>query len=104
MTFQSAVLIALIGILYLLWIVNLVRKKRLHVSYATVWAIWTILGIVIVVANPLLELITQVLGAAAPINAINFLAFMLLFAMQIYLLSQITTLAKRITMIAQHIA
>jgi membrane protein implicated in regulation of membrane protease activity len=87
-----------------LWILNLIRLRRLHIAYGVAWVFWIILGILIVTIEPLLNLVTSAVGAVFPASALSVLAFGLLFAMQIYLLSQLSILSRRILLIAQHIA
>ena len=104
MTTQGSLVLSLIGIAYLLWIVNLTRKGKLYVGYSVIWVVWIILGILVVGIPPLLDLVTDVTGALFPASALSVLAFGLIFAMQIYLLSQLSILSHRIASIAQHIA
>lgn len=104
MTTQGVIVIILIGIAYLLWIISLVRRGRLHVSYAVLYVLAALVTMPIVAIPPLLQFVTDTMGAIFPVSALSLLAFGVLFATQIYLLSQLSILAKRISMIAQHIA
>jgi hypothetical protein len=104
MTTQGVLVVLLIVIGYLLWIVNLVRRQKLHAAYAVVWIFWLILGGIIIALPGLLDFLTKAIGAIFPVSALTLLAFGALFAMQIYLLSQLSILSRRISLIAQHIA
>src|SRR5579864_8675254 len=104
MTTQSIIVLGLLGLVYLVWIFNLTRRGKMYVGYAVVWMVWSVLGFCIVLLPVLLRLVTQLVGAIVPANALSVLGFALLFAMQIYLLSQLSILSRRVTLIAQHIA
>jgi hypothetical protein len=104
MTTQGTIVVILIGIAYLLWIVSLVRRGRLHVSYAVLYVLAALVTMPIIAIPPLLQFVTDTMGAIFPVSALSLLAFGVLFATQIYLLSQLSILSKRIALIAQHIA
>ncbi len=104
MTAQGIIILVLMGIAYLLWIVNLTRHGKLHAAYAVVWVFWVLLGMLILAIPPLLNLVTRMVGAVFPASALSVLAFGVLFAMQIYLLSQLSILSRRLSLIAQYIA
>src|SRR5258708_4002720 len=104
MTTQSVIVLGLIGLVYLIWIFNLTRRGKMYVGYAVVWLVWSLLGFLIVMLPTLLQLVTQLVGAILPANALSVLGFALLFAMQIYLLSQLSILSRRVTLIAQYVA
>lgn len=101
---QGSIVLALIGFFYLAWIVNLTWRAKMHASYAVIWIFWIILGVILVTVYPLLDFVTNLVGAIFPASALSLLAFGLLFAMQIYLLSQLSILSRRISLIAQHLA
>ena len=104
MTAQSIFVLGLIGLAYAIWIINLTRRGKMYVGYAVVWLVWSVLGFLIVALPSLLNFVTQLIGAIVPANALTVLGFALLFAMQIYLLSQLSIISRRVTLIAQHIA
>lgn len=104
MTTQGNIVLWLVGLGYLLWIVSLTRRGKLYVGYAVIWVFWTILGLVVISFQPLLNFLTTLLGAVFPVSALSLLAFALLFAMQIYLLSQLSILSRRVALIARHVA
>ncbi|MBN1311269.1 MAG: DUF2304 domain-containing protein [Anaerolineae bacterium] len=101
---QGIIILVLIGATYLAWVVNLTRQGKLHVSYAVVWVVLILLGVLIVIVPPLLYLMSRVVGTVFPTSTLSVLAFGVLFAMQIYLLSQLSILSQRVSRIAQQIA
>jgi hypothetical protein len=104
MTAQGIFVLWIFSLAYLLWIVNLSRRGRLFAGYAVVWVVWVLLGLLIITFRPLLDLITWLVGATYPASALTLLAFAVLFAMQIYLLSQLSILSRRIALLAQSVA
>src|SRR5437879_4452435 len=104
MTTQGVIVIVLVGLIYLIWISRLIIKKRLHPVYGTVWIFWIVIGVLIIAIPPLLNFVTALVGAVFPASALSLLAFMLLFGMQIYLLSQLSIISRRVTAIAEYLA
>lgn len=104
MTIQGVLTVVLIAVAYLLWMINLVRRGRLYVGYAVIWFGLAIITIPIVAIPALLFFVTDIVGALFPVSALTLLAFGFLFGMQIYLLSQMTIMSRRIAQIAQYIA
>jgi hypothetical protein len=104
MTAQGIIALWIFGLAYLLWIVNLSRRGRLYAGYATVWVVWIILGLLIVSIEPLLSLTTRLVGAVYSASALTLLAFVVLFALQIYLLSQLSIISRRVALLSQYVA
>jgi hypothetical protein len=103
-TIQGVLVVILIAVAYLLWMINLVRRGRLYVGYAVIWFWLAAITILIVAIPGLLFFVTDAVGALFPVSALTLLAFGFLFGMQIYLLSQMTIMSRRIQQIAQYIA
>ncbi len=104
MTSQGIFVLWLVGLGYFSWIIQLTRQRKLYIGYAVLWIFWIVLGLLLITIPPLLDIVTQLLGAQFPVSALTLLAFALLFGMQIYVLSQLSILSRRVTMIAQSIA
>lgn len=101
MTLQGVIFLWVLNILILLWVFNLSRQRKLSVGYAVVWVFWTVLGLLVVSVPPLLDLVTRAVGAIFPASALSVLAFGFLFVMQVYVLSQLSILSRRLTLLAQ---
>jgi hypothetical protein len=104
MTTQGIVVLWVCGLAYLLWIVNLSRRGRLYAGYAIVWVVWIILGLLLISIEPLLSLITRLTGAVYSASALTLLAFVVLFALQLYLLSQLSIISRRVALLSQYVA
>jgi hypothetical protein len=104
MTTRGILFLAFVGVSYLFWISRLMIRRRLHPVYGAVWVFWMLIGLSIVFIEPLLNWVTSFVGATFPASALTLLAFVLLFGMQIYLLSQLSIVSRRVTQIAQSLA
>jgi hypothetical protein len=104
MTLAGIIVLWLINICLLAWIFSLSRRGKLYIGYAVVWLVWSIFGLVVVSIPPVLNFITMLVGARFPASALTMLAFAFLFVMQIYILSQLSILSRRISLISQTMA
>jgi hypothetical protein len=95
MSTQGVILLDLIGIGMLLFILNFVRTKRLHVSYAVVWCLAVIMMMVIISVPSLMELLPLLMGAVFPASALSLLAFAFIFVVLIFFSVQLSTLSER---------
>ena len=95
MTQQGIILINLLGLGLLVFIVNLVRTDKLYVGYALVW-LFSVVGLmVIVTVEPLLELVTRVVGALFPVSALSLLAFLFIFLVLVSFSVQLTSISNK---------
>jgi hypothetical protein len=104
MTFQGIVILNLIALALLLWVGNLVRRGSLYVGYGVIFII-VILGVIITVSVPaLLSLLVRLVGAVFPVSALTLLALCFIVFMLIYILTQVTVLSNRLTVLVQGLA
>jgi hypothetical protein len=104
MTTQGIVVLTLIGLALLVWILDLVRRDRLYVGYGVV-LILSIAGVVLVLlAPPLLTLVTRLVGAVFPASALTLLALCFIFFMLVYILTQVTIVSNRLAALIQELA
>lgn len=104
MTVQGIVVLTLIGLLFLLWILNLVRRDRLYVGYGVMFVL-IILGAIVVLAVPaLLTFVTHLVGAIFPTSALTLIALCFIVFMLVYILTQVTLLSNRVAAVVQQIA
>lgn len=100
MTTKLQAVIAIIDIIALLYIGNLVRKRRLELKYALVWFLVAFLLLIFDVFPWLLNGLTSLMGIALPINMLFFLGFgfilMIVFS-QTIVISNLTRKSKRLT-------
>lgn len=104
MTSQGIIVIDILGLAFIILIINLVRTFRLHVGYAIVWLISVVGLMVIISVPPLLTLVTQAMGAIFPVSALSLLAFLFIFLVLITLSVQLSALSARQTELIQTLA
>lgn len=104
MTLQGILLVNFIGLVLLLWVLNLVRHGRLYVGYGVIFVV-TILGSLVLVSVPwLLTAVTHLIGAIFPASALTLLALCFIVLMLLYILTQITIVSNRLSKLVQELA
>lgn len=104
MSTYGIILIDLVGIGLILLILNLVRTKKLHVSYAVVWCLAIISLIAVISIPPLLNFLPKAVGATFPASAISLLAFVFIFLVLIFFSVQLSLISSRQTALIQKLA
>lgn len=95
MNLHGILLIDLMGLLFALWILNLVRRSRLHLGYALLWLAAVAGAIALVSVAALRTLITRAVGALFPASALALVAFAFIFFVLILFSVQLSRLAQR---------
>ena len=103
MSLQGILVVDVLGLLFVLWIVNLVRTGRLHTGYAVLWLMASGLVILLVSIPPLLGLVTRAVGALFPASALSLLAFVFVFAVLILFSVRLSRLSEREARLAETI-
>lgn len=104
MSTHGIIIINILALSLIVLIFNLVRTRKLHVSYAVVWLI-SIAGLMVVTwFPPLLYLIPRLVGAIFPASALSLFAFVFIILVLILFSVQLSTLSARQTEIIQSIA
>ena len=95
--------ILIVGIaLLLLFILNMIRKRKLELKYALVWLIVLVILFIFALMPEKLQEIATTLGIYSPINMIFFLGFV--FSLAIIFVLTVTRLSARIRRLAQMVA
>ena len=101
MTLQGTLIVNFIGLVLLLWVLNLVRRGRLYVGYGVIFVV-AILGSVVLLSVPwLLAAVTHLIGAVFPVSALTLLALCFIVLMLLYILTQITIVSNRLAQLVQ---
>lgn len=101
---QAILILNLIGLLFLLWVLNLVRHGRLYVGYGIIF-VAAILSTMITLSVPqLLSGVTHLVGAVFPASALTLLALCFIVLMLLYILTQLTLVSNRLTLLVQELA
>lgn len=104
MSIQGIALIDVVGIGFIILILNLVRTKKLHVGYAVIWFL-AVTGLMVIISlPPLLSLAPRLVGAIYPASALSLLAFIFIFIMLIFFSMQLSVISARQVELAQALA
>ena len=104
MALQGILVVNFIGLVLLLWVLNLVRHGRLYVGYGVIFVV-AILGAVVLLSVPwLLTAVTHLIGAIFPASALTLLALCFIVLMLLYILTQITIVSNRLSKLVQELA
>jgi hypothetical protein len=97
MSLHGILLIDLLGLVFAVWILNLVRTRRLHLGYALLWLAAVASATILVSAPPLRVFVTRAVGALFPASALALLAFAFIFFVLILFSVQMSALTRRQT-------
>jgi len=95
MSLHGILIIDLLGLVFALWILNLVRTRRLHLGYALLWLAAVAGAMLLVSAAPLRAIVTRAVGALFPASALALLAFAFIFFVLILFSVQMSALTRR---------
>ncbi|MCB0315576.1 MAG: DUF2304 domain-containing protein, partial [Calditrichaeota bacterium] len=85
MSLQGIIVIDLLGLGFVVLLINLVRTQKLNVSYAIIW-LGAVLGLMSLVSVPeLLNLLPRLFGAIYPASALSLLGFVFIFLVLIFM-------------------
>ena len=100
MSTKLQIVIAIIDIVSVIYIGNMVRKRKVELKYTLVWFLVAFLLLVFDIFPSLLKGLTELLGITLPINMLYFLGFIfvLMIALcQTIIISNLTRREKRLT-------
>ena len=101
---RAVLVLDLMGLFFLIWVLNLVRHGRLYVGYGVIF-IFAILGTMFMLSVPQLLLgVTHLVGAIFPASALTLLALGFIVLMLLYVLSQLTLVSNRLAVLIQELA
>jgi hypothetical protein len=104
MTTHGIIVLSLMGIVLLLWILNLVRCGRLYVGYGALFVVAIIATILTLLFPPVLVAVSWLVGANLPASALTLLALAFIVIMLVYIFTQITVISNRLTAVVQELA
>ncbi len=104
MSVQGIIFIDILSVGFLLLIVNLIRTKKLNISYAVIWFLSIVALMVIISVPSLLVLLPTLIGATYPASALSLFAFILIFLTLIFFSVQLSAISARQIELAQSIA
>ena len=104
MTLKAKIILLVILLIAMIFIINVVRKEKLHLKYALPWlACVVVLGILVAIPNAI-EALANLLGIYSPVNMIFFLGFVFSLAIVFVLTLWLSKMTARVRQMAQAIA
>ena len=104
MTTQGIIVLDLIGIVLLVWILDLTRRGRLYVGYGALFVVTILSTIIVISVPPVLATVTRLVGALVPVSALTLLALGFIVLMLVYILTQLTVISDRLARVVQELA
>lgn len=100
MTIEARVLALVLAVACALWVLALVRARRLYVGYAAIYLAPILVGATAIAVPHMLESFVRLVG----IDSLVVIAMAIVFVFVVYLGSQLTLVADRVHAIAQEMA
>lgn len=100
----TVVIVDAVGMLLIAWLVQLVRRDRLYVGYAVIFVLVIGAGMALLTVPGALAPLEWIATVVQRAPALVGLALAFVVLMLIYILSQVTLLSNRLTMLTQELA
>lgn len=104
LTLKIRILIIILLLLSILYIVNMVRRKRLELRYALIWLFTGIIVFILTLFPNLIKILSDLLGIYSPINMLFFMGFGLTLIIIFSLTIFASRMSIRIKELSQEIA
>ncbi len=104
LTLHQTVFALVVSLGALVFVLDLVRRRRLREEYSWLWLLTAGAMVVLVVWYKLLVLITQLAGAVTPLNTLLMAAVLFLFAIAVHYSMIISRLTVQVKNLAQELA
>jgi len=104
MTAQLKILAAVIGVSLFLYIIELVRKRRLREEYAWFWLLTGLMIVLLSVWYDLVARIGQYLGGILPSSVLFFFGLLSLLLICLHLSIKLSTLTDQVKRLSQELA
>ncbi|HEX6212100.1 MAG TPA: DUF2304 domain-containing protein [Methylomirabilota bacterium] len=104
LTLHQTVFALAVSLLAFLFVLELVRRRRLREEYSWLWLLTAGAMVVLVVWYRLLVVITHVVGAVTPLNTLLLCAVLFLFAIAVHYSVIISRLTTQVKNLAQELA
>ena len=104
LTLHQTIFALTTSLLAFVFVLELVRRRRLREEYSWLWLLTAGAMAVLVVWYRLLLVITRIVGAVTPINTLLLCAVLFLFAIAVHYSMIISRLASQVKNLAQELA
>lgn len=96
--------VLLIGVLFLLIVLEFVRRRKLAENFALLWSVVAVMGLVLVIARPVIDRFAGVVGVETGTSIVFSFAILFLLTVSIYLSVHITSLEDRVERLTEEVA
>ena len=103
MTIHQKIFALITGVILLLFILELVRKKKIKEEYSWLWLLIGLLILVLVVWYDLLLFATRLIGSETPITTLFLFGFLFLVLINIHYSVRISAFTEQVKKMAQQI-
>lgn len=104
MLFEQKIICIVISVIFLLLIIELVRRKKLREEYSLLWILTSIVILLLASFNPLLYFIADLFKAKAPTSVIYMLGIIFLLLINLHFSISISSLKTQVKRLAQKTA
>ncbi len=104
MTMKLRVILALILLLGLVYLISLIKKRKLDLKYSILWLLVPVVILIIVVIPGVLEWLAAILGIYDVMNMVFFLGFIFLISVVFSFTVALSKMADSIRQLTQKVA
>lgn len=104
MSIYLRLLVAATSILFLCFVVQMIRRERFLLKYSFFWLLLGILGLIAAIFPSWVIGLSRALGFEAPVNFLFFACIVILMGVTLTLCSVASRLAKRVTSLTQEVS
>lgn len=104
MSLRLQIVLFLIIILGIVYIIKLVKKKYMDLRYALIWIVISICILILTAFPKILDIISEILGIASPVNMLFFFGFCFSIIIIFSLSIALSHLSEKVKRLAQEIA
>ncbi|MCX5884707.1 MAG: DUF2304 domain-containing protein [Proteobacteria bacterium] len=101
MPLRQKIFVILISIALMIFIVELVRRRKLREEYSWLWLLTGVIILILASWHDLLIYVTQFIGAALPTSTLFFLGLVFLFLIAVQFSTKISKLTDQVKNLAQ---
>lgn len=104
MSIYLRLLVAITSILFLCFVVQMIRRERFLLKYSFFWLLLGVVGIVTAIFPDWVIGLSRALGFVTPVNFLFFACIVILMGVTLTLCAVVSRLAKRMTSLTQEIS
>ena len=92
---RGKILLAVLGLIFILFLFSLLKKRRITESFALAWLAVSIGMVIVVSSNTVLMGLTHALGAKYPASALTMIALLFILSILLYFTLKLSTLTQK---------